>query len=270
MKRYLLTIKTVVINVLLLLVLSQSATAHSWGSISGKLLDTKTGKGIPFANITIENSMIGTTTDFQGTFHMEGIQTGTYTILISHLGYKSLKIVVKVNTNKTTQLLVKMQPSSLDIADLTITGKRPFSIASSEAIRSIDMELRTVKSSQDLLKLVPGLIIAQHAGGGKAEQIFLRGFDCDHGTDVNISVDGIPVNMVSHAHGQGYADLHFLIPEIIGNLSIYKGPYFARFGDFATAGAIAFKTKDRLKSNSFHLEIGQFNTLKSTLLVTNR
>ena len=267
MRKYLLSIKTGLINMLLLLLLSQSVMAHSWGSVSGKLIDAKTGKGISFANITIENSLIGTTTDFHGNFHMEGIQTGTYTILISHLGYKSLKVRVKVNTNKTTQLLVKMQQSSFDIDDLTITGKRPFSIASSEAIRSIDLELRPVKSSQDLLKLVPGLILAQHAGGGKAEQIFLRGFDCDHGTDVNISVDGIPVNMVSHAHGQGYADLHFLIPELIGNLSIYKGPYFARFGDFATAGAVAFKTKDRLESNSFHLEIGQFNTLKSTLLI---
>jgi outer membrane receptor protein involved in Fe transport len=267
MKKHLLLIKTGPISMLLFLLLSLPALAHSWGSVSGKLVDAKTEKGISFANITIENSLIGTTTDFQGNFLMKGVQTGTYTLLISHLGYKSMKIRVKVNTNKTTHLLVKMQQASFDMEDLTITGRRPFSIASSEAIRSVDLELRPVKSSQDLLKLVPGLIIAQHAGGGKAEQIFLRGFDCDHGTDVNISVDGIPVNMVSHAHGQGYADLHFLIPELIGDLSIYKGPYFARFGDFATAGAVAFKTKDRLESNSFHLEIGQFHTLKSTLLI---
>jgi outer membrane receptor protein involved in Fe transport len=243
------------------------SSAHQWGSISGKLVDGKTGNAISFANIIIANSLIGTTTDLQGNFQIHGIKEGTYTLVFSHLGYKTQKKKVQVFSNKTSRLLAKMQPASFNMSDLNITARRPFSISSSQAIRNIDLELRPVKSSQDLLKLVPGLIIAQHAGGGKAEQIFLRGFDCDHGTDVNISVDGIPVNMVSHAHGQGYADLHFLIPELIGDLSIYKGPYFARFGDFATAGAIAFKTKNILKSNSFDLEIGQFNTLKTTLLL---
>ncbi len=253
--------------IIIMLFFVQPASAHQWGSISGKLVDGKTGNAISFANIVIENSLIGTTTDLQGNFQIHGIKTGTYTLVFSHLGYKTRKREVQVSPNKTTRLLVKVQPASFNMDDLNITARRPFSIASSQAIRNIDLELRPVKSSQDLLKLVPGLIIAQHAGGGKAEQIFLRGFDCDHGTDVNISVDGIPVNMVSHAHGQGYADLHFLIPELIGDLSIYKGPYFARFGDFATAGAVAFKTKDVLNSNSFDLEIGQFNTLKTTLLM---
>ncbi len=247
--------------------LSLPAAAHSWGSIAGTVTDAKTGNGISFANLIIAKSLIGTTSDLHGRFRLHGIEAGSYTLVISHLGYKTIKLPVKITANHTTVLSVKMQPAAFNMDDLTITARRPFSIASSQAIRSIDLELRPVKSSQDLLKLVPGLIIAQHAGGGKAEQIFLRGFDCDHGTDVHISVDGIPVNMVSHAHGQGYADLHFLIPELVGSLSIYKGPYFARFGDFATAGAIAFTTKDILKSNSFHLELGQFNTLKSTLLV---
>ena len=79
-------------------------------------------------------------------------------------------------------------------------------------ISKVDLAVNPVKSSQEILRSVPGLFIAQHAGGGKAEQMFLRGFDLDHGTDINISVDGMPVNMVSHAHGQGYADLHFLYP----------------------------------------------------------
>ena len=92
-------------------------------------------------------------------------------------------------------------------------AERPFSAASSRSVRQLDLRLRPVRSSQEILQLAPGLVIAQHGGGGKAEQIFLRGFDADHGTDVAISADGIPVNMVSHGHGQGYADLHFLIPE---------------------------------------------------------
>ena len=82
-------------------------------------------------------------------------------------------------------------------------------------IAKVDLKVNPVNSSQEVLRSVPGLFIAQHAGGGKAEQMFLRGFDLDHGTDINVSVDGMPVNMVSHAHWQGYADLHFLQPETI-------------------------------------------------------
>ncbi len=252
---------------LVMVLVSYPAVAHNPGSITGKIINAQTGKAIPFVNIVIEKSLMGTTSDLNGIFHLNGIEAGKYTLIFSHIGYKTQQSAVEVVSGKTIRLTVKLEPAAFNMEDLVVTAHRPFSIASSQAIRNIDLELRPVKSSQDLLKLVPGLIIAQHAGGGKAEQIFLRGFDCDHGTDVNISVDGIPVNMVSHAHGQGYADLHFLIPELVGDLSIYKGPYFARFGDFATAGAIAFKTKDILKSNSFHLEAGMFNTLKSTLLL---
>jgi len=88
-------------------------------------------------------------------------------------------------------------------------------------ISNIDLQTNPVNNSQELLRKVPGLFIGQHAGGGKAEQIFLRGFDIDHGTDINISVDGMPVNMVSHAHGQGYADLHFLIPETVEKIDFH-------------------------------------------------
>lgn len=126
-------------------------------------------------------------------------------------------------------------------------------------ISKVDLSINPVNSSQEVLRFVSGLFIAQHAGGGKAEQMFLRGFDIDHGTDINISVDGIPVNMVSHAHGQGYADLHFLQPETIESIDFDKGPYNMTKGDLATAGYVAFKTKDRM-DNEGALEIGQFNT----------
>ncbi|MDE0597961.1 MAG: TonB-dependent receptor plug domain-containing protein, partial [Dokdonia donghaensis] len=121
-----------------------------------------------------------------------------------------------------------------------------------------------VKSSQEILRKVPGLIIGQHAGGGKAEQIFLRGFDIDHGTDLALSVDGLPVNMVSHAHGQGYSDLHFVIPETINNIEFGKGPFTASQGNFATAGYIDLKLKDVLEKNQVTLEVGQFNTQRFT------
>lgn len=126
-------------------------------------------------------------------------------------------------------------------------------------ISKVDLKINPVNSSQEVLRFVPGLFIAQHAGGGKAEQMFLRGFDLDHGTDIHITVDGMPVNMVSHAHGQGYADLHFLQPETIECVDFDKGPYHVTKGDLATAGYVAFKTKDRM-DNEAALEIGQFNT----------
>jgi len=119
--------------------------------------------------------------------------------------------------------------------ETTIEASAPTSAASAESIRDRDLRLRPASSAEDLLRVVPGLVIAQHQGGGKADQLFLRGFDADHGTDVALSVDGIPVNLPSHAHGQGYADLNFLIPEVIDRVDVLKGPYFVEVGDFATA-----------------------------------
>ena len=90
-----------------------------------------------------------------------------------------------------------------------------------------------------MLRLIPGFIAVEHSGGaGKADQYFLRGFDADHGTDVAFFSDGMPINLRSHAHGQGYTDLNFIIPETIEGLDLYKGAYLPEFGDFAAAGAV--------------------------------
>src|ERR1700744_4300829 len=89
-----------------------------------------------------------------------------------------------------------------------------------------------------VLENVPGLIVTQHSGEGKANQYFLRAFNLDHGTDLATEVDDMPINMPTHAHGQGYTDLNFLIPELVGDLHFKKGPYYADEGDFATAGAV--------------------------------
>jgi hypothetical protein len=151
--------------------------------------------------------------------------------------------------------------------EVVIEAERPYSAASDKSFRQADFDLRPRNSAQDMLRLVPGLVLAQHAGGGKAEQIFLRGFDCDHGTDVNVSVDDAPVNMISHGHGQGYADLHYIIPETIQNLDVMKGPYLAQYGDLATAGVVAFHTMDSLPDNSIRLEGGQFDAYRALGLV---
>src|SRR5450830_1139453 len=97
----------------------------------------------------------------------------------------------------------------------------------------------------ELLEFVPGVIVTQHSGDGKANQYFLRGFNLDHGTDFATYVDGMPVNMRSNAHGQGYSDLNFLIPELVQRIDYKKGPYFADEGDFASAGAARWPTRSR-------------------------
>ena len=130
-------------------------------------------------------------------------------------------------------------------------------------VAKIDIDKNPVISSQEVLRTVPGLFIAQHAGGGKAEQMFLRGFDLDHDTDISLWVDGMPVNMVSHAHSQGYADLHFLQPELIENVELEKGNYNMMYGDLANAGYVSFKTKDRMP-NAVGVEIGMHNDQRYT------
>ncbi|MFM1897154.1 MAG: hypothetical protein RLZZ385_2228 [Pseudomonadota bacterium] len=119
------------------------------------------------------------------------------------------------------------------------------------------LELRPVSRIGELLEFVPGLMATQHSGEGKANQYFLRGFNLDHGTDFAISVDGMPVNMPSHAHGQGYADLNFLIPEMTRAMLYRKGPYYAAVGDFSTAGSADFVYRDDLDSGVVSLTAGE-------------
>jgi outer membrane receptor protein involved in Fe transport len=141
-----------------------------------------------------------------------------------------------------------------------VWGQQPTSAATEQTRTAKDLELRPSSTPSDVMRLVPGLIIGQHHGGGKADQILFRGFDSDHGTDFQVSVDGIPVNMVSHAHGQGYADLHWLIPETIDRVEVYKGSYFPHLGDFATSGAINIITKRSDKDSTLTLAGGSYNT----------
>ncbi|MBR1123442.1 TonB-dependent receptor [Bradyrhizobium lablabi] len=110
----------------------------------------------------------------------------------------------------------------------------------------------------EALEAVPGLIVTQHSGEGKANQYFLRGFNLDHGTDLSIKVDGMPVNMPTHGHGQGYADINFMIPELIQSVNVRKGPYFADVGDFGSAGSLSIDYINRLSKNVVETTNGGF------------
>ncbi|HTS87690.1 MAG TPA: TonB-dependent receptor [Gemmatimonadales bacterium] len=118
--------------------------------------------------------------------------------------------------------------------------------ASEGQIGAADFRLRPLTREGELLETVPGMIVTQHSGDGKANQYFIRGFNLDHGTDFSTSVEGMPVNMPTHAHGQGYTDLNFLIPELVDHISYQLGIYHAEVGDFGSAGAAEFSLARRL------------------------
>jgi len=195
-----------------------------------------------------------THSDELGRFFIRLVQKGD-SLQFSHIGYDKLDFVVENLDN----IEIELKEAIFELGEIVV-GQN---IKKVNIISTLDFNVKPFKSSQEVLRILPGLFIGQHAGGGKAEQIFLRGFDIDHGTDVQISVDGMPVNMVSHAHGQGYADLHFLIPETVALVDFGKGPYFAEKGNFATAGYAQFKTKDKLKKSLFSLEAGRFNNYRA-------
>ncbi len=129
--------------------------------------------------------------------------------------------------------------------------------ASEGVIGSADIASRPILRSGEILESVPGMVVTQHSGSGKANQYFLRGFNLDHGTDFNTSIDGMPVNMRTHGHGQGYTDLNFIVPELINDIGYRKGPYYAEVGDFSGAGAATFNLKNRLPSNLLSLQLGR-------------
>lgn len=119
------------------------------------------------------------------------------------------------------------------------------------------LELRPVSRTAELLEFVPGLIATQHSGEGKANQYFVRGFNLDHGTDFALRLDDMPINMPTHGHGQGYADINFIIPELVNRLNYRKGPYYADGGDFATAGSAEFSYADSLDQGMVNLTLGE-------------
>ncbi|WGL15694.1 TonB-dependent receptor [Microbulbifer bruguierae] len=110
----------------------------------------------------------------------------------------------------------------------------------------------------DLMEFVPGMVATQHSGSGKANQYFIRGFNLDHGTDFATFVDGMPVNMRTHGHGQGYTDLNFVIPETVARLSYRKGPYYAEVGDFSSAGSASFSLMETLPNGLAELSAGEY------------
>jgi TonB dependent receptor/TonB-dependent Receptor Plug Domain len=140
--------------------------------------------------------------------------------------------------------------------------------ASVGTVTQKQLESRTVYRPGELLESVPGLIVSQHSGEGKANQFYLRGFNLDHGTDLRTTVDGMIVNQRSHAHGQGWTDVNFLIPELAKGLEYRKGPYYASEGDFASAGSVNLRYVDSLAQGVASFGVGQ-NGFRRVLLANS-
>ena len=169
------------------------------------------------------------------------------------------------NETTTTEAPTTTEPATTEPAttqepakQTVVRARQPRQAASSTTARDRDFLQRPHPRPADILSTAPGFYVVQHSGGGKANQYFLRGFDADHGTDVAISFDGVPVNLVSHGHGQGYTDVNFVIPEVVRRVDVKKGPYFTDVGDFGTAGAVNMESKNQLERSSVSGSLGAY------------
>lgn len=227
----------------------------------GIIIEAGTNAPVEGASITLLPSRQSVITNEAGRFIIRANSPDIESIRVSVIGFENITISYRDFIEGGS--VIKLARRSAELSSVTIAMNAGDQL---RPISKTDIQLRGINNSQEVLPIVPGLFIGQHAGGGKAEQIFLRGFDIDHGTDINISVDGMPVNMVSHAHGQGYADLHFVIPELIENVQFKKGPYYAEKGNLATTGFVDFRTRNVLDKNMIRLEAGQFNTYRAVAM----
>jgi outer membrane receptor protein involved in Fe transport len=236
-----------------LLCLAAPAAAQ-WSSVAGIVRD-QSGRGLPGVVVELrpEDAPVRRTdSDAQGAYRFGRATPGHAQVAFGLVNFASSRREVTVPTQGVLQVDVTL---SLAVdADVTVTGHSTFTnladapdpaqnlvgiaqSASQGAITARQLETRPIMRPGEVLETVPGVIISQHSGEGKANQYYLRGFNLDHGTDFATTVAGVPVNMPTHGHGHGYSDLGFLIPELVSGVQFSKGPYFADQGDFATAGA---------------------------------
>lgn len=163
-----------------------------------------------------------------------------------------------------------LQQPEFQLEAVTASGSAAAASSTGEAanqgyVPRAQLENRPLLRPGELLESVPGLIVTQHSGDGKANQYFLRGFNLDHGTDLATAVAGMPVNMRTHAHGQGYTDLNFVIPELVDGIAYKKGTSFAEEGDFSAAGAVRMDYVSHLPQGIAQLELGEHNYRRALL-----
>jgi hypothetical protein len=237
-----------------LLCLAASTASAQTSSVAGSVKD-ETGGTLPGVTVELRatsGAAIVTVTDAQGAFRFDRVASGHYQAGFMLINFASTRRDLDLGPGDAARLDAILHLSLS--ADVTVTGKQTFAnladvaypaenlvgiaqSASQGAITARQLDARPIMRAGEVLETVPGVVISQHSGEGKANQYYLRGFNLDHGTDFATTVAGMPVNMPTHGHGQGYSDLNFLIPELVSGVQYSKGPYFADQGDFATAGS---------------------------------
>jgi len=245
----------------ILLLLAYHGVVVAQKKMSVKVIDGESLIAVPFAHIINKTTGSLARSNENGIFQIEGSPNDS--IKIFGLGY-CIQIVKMSDLKNINE--IKLVPSTEYLEAVNVVANE-FGDIGVQRIDKISLKLVPINNAQDLLKTVSGLFIAQHAGGGKAEQIFLRGFDNDHGTDFGVFIDGIPVNLSSHAHGQGYADMHFIIPELIQDADYYKGPYEMKNGNFVVSGAARYKTKNALDKSMIKFDVGQYGYERGLVLL---
>jgi hypothetical protein len=233
----------------------RAAHAQTFGTVAGTVSD-ETGGRLPGASITLtpagSTAFLGTVTDGTGSYRLENVPAGPAELIFRLINFSTVRRDIVVVAGQTLTANASMLVATS--ADIVITAPRTFrnlaeienpaenlvgiaSAGSEGAITAAQLAVRPVNRATEVLETVPGLIISQHSGEGKANQYYLRGFNLDHGFDFAQTIAGIPVNMPTHAHAQGYADANFLIPELVSGVQFRKGPYYADNGDFSSAGS---------------------------------
>ncbi len=244
------------------------AAANAQGIIplSGTVVDTS-GAVIAGATVQVRSAkgtvQITTQSDTNGSFIISGLSAGNYRLVVSSPGLETKEIPVTIGTTEapaplrvslavssvSTTINVKSREDSLiGIADSATQG----------TVGATEIQDRPILRSGEILETIPGVIITQHAGGGKANQYFLRGFNLDHGTDFAIFIDDMPLNLPSHAHGEGYADMNIVIPEFVERVNFEKGPYYADVGNYGSAGSAHVEYFKTLPQNFFQVEGGMY------------
>lgn len=198
-----------------------------------------------------------------GSFAVSGLSEGEYRLVVSSPDFESRQTPLSIRAaGKTATLRVSLAVRSVSTTvdvhgradDLVGTA----SSAGEVTVGAVELKNRPILRSGEILEALPGLIITQHAGGGKANQYFLRGFNLDHGTDFAIYADGMPLNLPSHAHGEGYSDMNTVIPELVERINARKGPYYADVGDYGSAGNAEVLYYKKLPQNFLQLDGGMY------------
>ncbi len=233
--------------------------------LSGTVVDTS-GAVIARATVQVRSAKVAlqtTASDQDGSFKVSGLPAGNYRLVVSSAGFETRDVPVAIAiTGTPVRLRISLAVGS-ESTTINVRGRADSLIGIAESatqgtVGAAELQNRPILRSGEVLETVPGVIITQHAGGGKANQYFLRGFNLDHGTDFAIFLDGMPLNLPSHAHGEGYADMNTVIPEFVERVDFDKGPYSADVGNYDSAGnahLLFFKT---LPHNFFRVEGGMY------------